>query len=209
MAEFKFACPQCQQHILCDTGYMGMRINCPVCQESIVVPPAPSSATSGNMIQMKKSTLKVSALILAGILVATGLAGTAVYFFGGPRTVTFKAYVDGTDVVKLRGWKLWIEHQQWQRPKKISINGKPWTPAWSASKSPTFPSWSDNLTAPYAFAGAFRFGNPEKIKVSKRLGRGTVSILERPSAGNNWTLAILVDDGPFPGADWYEFTASW
>ena len=43
MAEFKFFCPTCGQHILCDTGHSGMQINCPACQQSILVPPAPAA----------------------------------------------------------------------------------------------------------------------------------------------------------------------
>jgi len=46
MAEFKFSCPQCGQHIQCDTGYVGAQINCPSCQQSIVVPQAPHSAAA-------------------------------------------------------------------------------------------------------------------------------------------------------------------
>src|ERR1039458_1615465 len=46
MAEFKFACPQCGQHIQCDTGYAGAQINCPSCQQSIVVPQAPRFAAA-------------------------------------------------------------------------------------------------------------------------------------------------------------------
>ena len=46
MAEFKFSCPQCGQHIQCDTGYAGAQINCPVCQQAIVVPQAPRSAAA-------------------------------------------------------------------------------------------------------------------------------------------------------------------
>jgi general secretion pathway protein G len=38
MADFKFSCPQCGQHIACDTGYAGMQINCPSCQQAILVP---------------------------------------------------------------------------------------------------------------------------------------------------------------------------
>jgi outer membrane lipoprotein-sorting protein len=46
MAEFKFSCPQCNQHIECDVSYSGMQINCPSCQKCIVVPSAPQvSAT--------------------------------------------------------------------------------------------------------------------------------------------------------------------
>jgi len=46
MAEFKFSCPQCGQHIQCDPGYSGAQINCPSCQQSIVVPQAPRSAAA-------------------------------------------------------------------------------------------------------------------------------------------------------------------
>ncbi len=45
MAEFKFSCPQCNQHIQCDTGYSGMQINCPTCQKPIIVPQAPRVTT--------------------------------------------------------------------------------------------------------------------------------------------------------------------
>jgi hypothetical protein len=40
MSEYKFYCPQCGQHILCDTGHSGMQINCPICQQKITVPQA-------------------------------------------------------------------------------------------------------------------------------------------------------------------------
>jgi DNA-directed RNA polymerase subunit RPC12/RpoP len=43
MSEFKFFCSSCSQHILCDTGHSGMRINCPACQQAIVVPQAPTA----------------------------------------------------------------------------------------------------------------------------------------------------------------------
>jgi outer membrane lipoprotein-sorting protein len=46
MAEFKFSCPQCGQHIQCDTGYAGAQINCPSCQQSIIVPQAPRFAAA-------------------------------------------------------------------------------------------------------------------------------------------------------------------
>jgi hypothetical protein len=46
MSEFKFSCPQCGQHIQCDSGYSGVQINCPACQQAIVVPQAPRSAAA-------------------------------------------------------------------------------------------------------------------------------------------------------------------
>lgn len=45
MTEFKFDCPECHQHIAGDTSYAGMQINCPHCQQGIVVPPAPAALT--------------------------------------------------------------------------------------------------------------------------------------------------------------------
>jgi outer membrane lipoprotein-sorting protein len=50
MAEFKFACPQCGQHIQCDSGYSGAQINCPSCQQSIVVPQAPRIAAAPHAV---------------------------------------------------------------------------------------------------------------------------------------------------------------
>ena len=38
MAEFKFNCPKCGQHIQCDGSYSGRQINCPQCQTACVVP---------------------------------------------------------------------------------------------------------------------------------------------------------------------------
>jgi hypothetical protein len=38
MNEFKFTCPQCGQHILCDPQWSGSEINCPACQQTLVVP---------------------------------------------------------------------------------------------------------------------------------------------------------------------------
>ena len=46
MADFKFSCSQCGQHIQCDAGYSGAQINCPSCQQPIIVPQAPHSAAA-------------------------------------------------------------------------------------------------------------------------------------------------------------------
>ena len=46
MAEFKFSCPKCGQHIQCDADYAGAQINCPTCQQAIVVPQAPRFAAA-------------------------------------------------------------------------------------------------------------------------------------------------------------------
>jgi len=98
MAEFKFSCPQCGQNIRCDTGYSGMQINCPACQQAIVVPQAPRAAapvpppaaassairrgtpalaagreSSGAPVPPKSRMLKKVLVIAASVLVLAGL----------------------------------------------------------------------------------------------------------------------------------------
>ena len=41
MSDFKFSCPQCQQHIRCDALYAGNQITCPSCRNAIIVPQPP------------------------------------------------------------------------------------------------------------------------------------------------------------------------
>ena len=69
MAEFKFLCPQCGQHIQCGTNYSGKQINCPVCQQVIVVPPSPVAAKS----RVLRNVLVIAAAVL--VLAGLGLGG--------------------------------------------------------------------------------------------------------------------------------------
>jgi hypothetical protein len=43
MADIKFACPHCQQHIQAESGYAGLQINCPACHGSLLVPGTPAA----------------------------------------------------------------------------------------------------------------------------------------------------------------------
>ncbi len=38
MSEEKISCPNCGQHILCDTAWAGRAINCPACQQAFTIP---------------------------------------------------------------------------------------------------------------------------------------------------------------------------
>ena len=200
MAEFNFSCQQCGQHIQCDASYVGSRINCPACQLSIIVPPAasPVAQPGERVIQVKVSTLRRMAMIGLCLLLAVGVVAVPIYFFAGSREMTFKAYVDGTDVVKLRGQNVWIEHQSWQLPERITVNGRKWTP-----------EWNENTSAPYRLGWGYSRLRAENIKLTKLIGRGTITIMELPSPQNQETLSIQMDDGSFGGADWYKFVVSW
>jgi hypothetical protein len=206
MPEFGFPCPQCNEQLQCDATHIGSRINCPACLQSIIVPPAPANVPA---IRIKRATLKRVGLISIAALLVIALAIIAFQFFGGSRSVTFRAYVDGADVVKLSGERLWIEHLLWQQPVRNSVNGTTWNPTWNETHSPSFPNWSDNESRPYTLKRRFSPHNPDNIKLVKIAGRGPIVIIEKPSPDNHQTLAIRLDDGPMSGADWYEFKVSW
>lgn len=45
MADLKFSCPKCDQHISCDTSWAGRPLQCPACQAQLVAPHAVSIPT--------------------------------------------------------------------------------------------------------------------------------------------------------------------
>jgi hypothetical protein len=114
--------------------------------------------------------------------------------------LTVRALIDGSDVVKVSGHKLWFEHETFVLPgKNIFVNGKAWTPSWTNNVSTEFVGLNP----------AFRPTDAQKIQITKRAGRGTVSVAQFPSPANDETLAVRIDDDDFGGADWYEIVISW
>jgi DNA-directed RNA polymerase subunit RPC12/RpoP len=101
MAEFKFTCPQCKQHIQCDSSYIGSQINCPACRQAIIVPPAPPMVAlpGERTIQFKVSTLRKAALVGLGTLLAVGIAAVIIYSMGNStRTIwTEWSVLDGNE----------------------------------------------------------------------------------------------------------------
>ena len=120
MSEFKFSCPQCGQNIQCDAGYAGTRINCPVCQQAVVVPSAPASAAPPVVpvppqaasspairrgapvlaaaqppVRAKSRTLRNVLVIAAAALVLAGLI--AGYFFRGNLRIISAVYGTGSN----------------------------------------------------------------------------------------------------------------
>jgi hypothetical protein len=75
-------------------------------------------------------------------------------------------------------------------------------------------SWTPNTnqraSAPFeGLQPPFAPRDIQKIKVSKKAGRGTVTITQRPSAENDQTLGIRIDDNEQPGADRYTVRVTW
>lgn len=132
------------------------------------------------------------------------LLGIGLLFFSGcghkEQSFAIRIFVDGSDVVKASGTRLWIEHATGSLPGKvIYVNGQAWTPTWNDKTSTEFAGLNP----------AFRTRDPQKIQLTKRAGRGTVSIETFPSSDNDQTLSIKIDDEEFGGADWYDVQVSW
>jgi hypothetical protein len=143
---------------------------------------------------LMKRILQTMALALLGVAGMIFVSGC-----GKPHVLTFRAVVDGSDVVKVSGDRLWIEHEEFQLPAQIFINGKPWHPV-----------WTDKLSAPLeGLSPAFHPRDPMKVKLTQLKGRGPVSIIQLPTSANDQTLAFRIDDNGWGGADTYEIRVTW
>ena len=117
---------------------------------------------------------------------------------GKPHVLVFRAVVDGVDVVKVSGDRLWIEHEDFQLPSQIFVNNKPWHPV-----------WTDKVSAPLeGLSPAFKPRDSMKVKLTQLKGRGPVSIIQLPTSANNQTLAFRINDSD-GGADTYQISVSW
>lgn len=54
--EFKFDCPQCGQHILVATDWVGLGISCPSCQSRITIPVPPNGEVSSKPATSSRPT---------------------------------------------------------------------------------------------------------------------------------------------------------
>ena len=77
MAEFKFFCPGCGQHIQCDSRYVGSQINCPACKQMIDVPKPGGIPAVQPPVRAKSQT----PIIIGAVVLFALVAGTALYLF--------------------------------------------------------------------------------------------------------------------------------
>jgi hypothetical protein len=54
ISELKFACPVCRQHIACDPGLGGLQMECPTCLAKIIIPKAPTGATTKLILRARQ-----------------------------------------------------------------------------------------------------------------------------------------------------------
>jgi CubicO group peptidase (beta-lactamase class C family) len=126
-------------------------------------------------------------------------------------TITIRALIDGSDVVKVRGDTMWYEHLNHAVPgawvgdddhsgdEPTVVNGVEWVPQWDGKTSEAF-------TAAGGLLPAARAVTVTAVAVS---ARGKVAVLAQPSEKNDYTLSVMLDDDPQDGAEWYEVQLRW
>ena len=141
-------------------------------------------------------------------------------------TLRFRAFIDGSDYVYVQnaGGKVWYEHLEYEypglhspysasSPAPTTIDGVSWYPVWNTTteKSNVYVTNSP-LNYPdgeWADLSLAKITNATDTTQS----RGPVTMEESPSASNNYTAKILLNDDTgniiFSGATWYEFQVSW
>lgn len=154
---------------------------------------------------MKRMYLIIMCISLACI-VLTGCSNFPL--FGTPHgSIQIKAFIDGSDTIKIRGNELWYEHHQWDLPGKwqdrfdepTTINGTDWKPQWDGLMSNRFQDFSPALPKKEL----------KEITLTKIRGRGNIEITAKPAKENDYTLSILIDDNQYNGAEWYEIKVEW
>jgi hypothetical protein len=60
MSEFKYACPVCGQHLMCDESQAGTVMDCPTCFQKIIAPQAPGPDTKFILIGTRLSDRKTT-----------------------------------------------------------------------------------------------------------------------------------------------------
>jgi len=63
MSEFKFACPVCGQHMMCDESQAGSAMDCPTCFQKIVAPQAPAPGSKFILTGTKLTDKKITAQV--------------------------------------------------------------------------------------------------------------------------------------------------
>lgn len=118
MNEFKFSCPWCRQHMMCDMSQRGTVMQCPTCFQQVCAPMAPSPDAkyilTGTKVQAKKTAAPSDGAaageaaggkkipfvpIIIGVIVLALAVGAAVYFLRGKSKTTPPGKVPATNTV--------------------------------------------------------------------------------------------------------------
>jgi hypothetical protein len=132
----------------------------------------------------------------------------------GGNAMNFAAWIDGSDEVHIQGDKVWFVHQDWDLPGK---NGGANDPTWVNGEE-WLPSWNENVSDKLSLATALPQSgeltlNIDTLKMGGNISpRGTdaqITLIQEPTAANNYEAVLRLDDNNDPGAHWFIFSVSW
>ena len=115
-----------------------------------------------------------------------------------PRTINFKATIDGEEDIIIQNGKLYIQHIGWEKLTNITINGRKWAPIWNENMTDDFLEFRP-LLAPFP-------DTPVNVKLVK--GRCSIKAVQQPSKTNEDKLVIRIHDDP-GGVDQYYIRIFW
>ena len=156
---------------------------------------------------MKKFAFSV--LIASAMLAVSGCISNSVDMASS--RLRIRSFVDGCDVVKIKGDKVWYEHKAYALPgqwmgfdQPTFVNGEKWKPVWNGSNSDQYEIVDKECALPEG-----RAFTADTLKLVSSGGLGNVFVSEYPSEANGFTLALTIDDRGADGASWYEIGLKW
>ena len=138
---------------------------------------------------------------------------------------TFRALIDGSDLIHVRGNQIWIEHQSGALPggayfdnannlvagQPSWVNGTLWQPTWTSGASTSSVYQSSTPLVPYSLSPV-----TYSFVASKLEGRGQVTppttFVFGPTSSGTYTpygADFALDDTGTSGAGWYEVSLRW
>jgi phosphatidylserine/phosphatidylglycerophosphate/cardiolipin synthase-like enzyme len=125
-----------------------------------------------------------------------------------------RAYVDGRSQLVVRGRQAHWVHHDFAAPGRwlladlpTYLNDRPWTPTWPADFGPEVRDCHCPSSSTEGIPAL-----PEKAQIVRLRPlevRDRAEIVQQPSAANDYTLVLELDDNPSSGADWYEVELSY
>ncbi len=128
----------------------------------------------------------------------------------GRLALTVRVLIDGSDLVKVRGDKVWLEHishalpgtwvgdtDQTDRQPTI-VNGIEW-----------IPEWDGRISDVYTVEGGIWPIDVWFVSCHEVSCRGRVFVVEQASEDNDFTFTLMLDDEQQSGAAWYEVELRW
>jgi basic membrane lipoprotein Med (substrate-binding protein (PBP1-ABC) superfamily)/fibronectin type 3 domain-containing protein len=125
-----------------------------------------------------------------------------------------RAYIDGDTYLVVQGDSLYWHQNGADAPGRTGghndptyVDGFLWYPSWPDVPDPRNRDCNCDSSAYTGFANPL-LAQGQRVNLNVIQGRHEVTIVQQPSAENDYTLIVDFNDGPPGGADWYEVELS-